>query len=92
MRVARLADRFLEASVDAPLTLCEARDAKGLYACARSGRVVHLTRVRDPYAVPNFPHIVCAICTRSVEDDADELLAALVRDHAVPAYSDCASM
>jgi adenylyl-sulfate kinase len=48
---------FCEVWVDTPLSVCEGRDPKGLYARARSGKLHCLSGVDAPYeppAVPNF--------------------------------------
>jgi adenylyl-sulfate kinase len=48
---------FIEVYVDAPLDVCEARDPKGLYARARSGRLAGFTGVSDPYESPVAPDV-----------------------------------
>lgn len=49
---------FLEIFVSAPLSLCEARDPKGLYARARAGSLSGLTGVDAPYEPPRDPALV----------------------------------
>ncbi len=44
--------RFFEVYLDVPLSVCEARDPKGLYAKARAGELTHFTGVDDPYEPP----------------------------------------
>jgi adenylylsulfate kinase-like enzyme len=44
--------------VNTPLTFCEARDDKGLYAKARAGEIEHFTGISDPYEVPKAPDLV----------------------------------
>src|SRR5207302_834953 len=43
---------FLEVWVDTPVTVCEQRDPKGLYAQARSGQLHGLTGLNAPYEPP----------------------------------------
>lgn len=43
---------FLEVFVDAPLSVCETRDVKGLYAKARAGRIANFTGIGSPYEAP----------------------------------------
>ena len=43
---------FLEVFVDTPLSLCEERDPKGLYAKARAGEITGFTGIDDPYEAP----------------------------------------
>ena len=49
--------RFVEIFVDTPLTECERRDPKGLYAKARSGELVGLTGIDAPYEAPIRPEL-----------------------------------
>jgi bifunctional enzyme CysN/CysC len=51
---------FLETYVDAPLSVCEARDPKGLYRRARAGELRGFTGVDDPYEPPTHPDLVLA--------------------------------
>ncbi|CAN5215095.1 sulfate adenylyltransferase subunit CysN [soil metagenome] len=43
---------FVEVFVDAPVALCRARDAKGLYAKADRGEIAEFTGVSSPYEPP----------------------------------------
>jgi adenylylsulfate kinase len=49
--------RFVEVYLATPLTICEARDPKGLYARARAGTIASFTGVSDPYEVPSNPDL-----------------------------------
>lgn len=49
--------RFIEVYVNAPISVCEARDVKGLYKRAREGGLHHLTGVDDPYEPPAEPDV-----------------------------------
>ena len=44
---------FLEVHVDAPLSVCEERDPKGLYRKARAGEIAQFTGVDAPYEAPD---------------------------------------
>ena len=46
---------FIEVHVCAPLSVCESRDPKGLYAKVRAGEIHQFTGVTDPYEVPVAP-------------------------------------
>ena len=48
---------FLELFVDAPVELCRARDAKGLYAKADRGEITDFTGVSAPYEAPLAPDL-----------------------------------
>ena len=49
--------RFIEVFVNAPLSVCEARDPKGLYARARKHRLKNFTGISAPYQPPLHPEI-----------------------------------
>jgi bifunctional enzyme CysN/CysC len=49
--------RFLEAYVETPLEICEARDPKGLYRAARAGAIDRMTGLDDPYERPLAPDL-----------------------------------
>ena len=51
-------ERFVEVYIRAPLSVCEERDPKGLYAKARRGEVDNMTGIQDPYAEPTGPDII----------------------------------
>lgn len=51
------AGEFVEIFVDAPLSVCESRDPKGLYAKARAGHLNGLTGIDSPYEPPDNPDI-----------------------------------
>ncbi len=48
---------FLEVFVDTPLEVCEARDAKGLYAKARAGKIPNFTGINSAYERPEAPDL-----------------------------------
>ncbi|BAS82831.1 adenylyl-sulfate kinase 3 [Oryza sativa Japonica Group] len=50
--------RFIEVFMDLPLEICEARDPKGLYKLARSGKIKGFTGIDDPYESPVNSEIV----------------------------------
>jgi adenylyl-sulfate kinase len=50
-------DRFLEIFVDTSLSVCEARDPKGLYRRARAGEITGLSGVDAPYEAPTSPEL-----------------------------------
>ena len=48
---------FMEIYLSTPLTECERRDPKGLYARARAGQLLHMTGIDDPYEPPQRPEL-----------------------------------
>ena len=43
---------FIEVFVNAPLSICEKRDVKGLYQKARRGEIKNFTGISAPYEIP----------------------------------------
>ena len=68
---------FVEVFVDAPLSVVEARDVKGLYKKARAGEIPAFTGVSDPYEPPLAPEVVVRTGDESIEQSAAKVLAHL---------------
>lgn len=70
-------DVFVEVFVDTPLSVCEARDIKGLYKKARDGSVKNFTAIHSRYERPDNADIVIkhTTCASNVEslNEADIL-------------------
>ncbi len=49
---------FIEVFVNAPLSVCEQRDPKGLYKRARSGEIKNFTGIDSVYEPPDEPEII----------------------------------
>ena len=64
------ADRFIEVFVNTPLSVCEERDSKGMYAMARRGEIQGFTGIDDPYEAPEDPEIELDTVNRSAEENA----------------------
>jgi sulfate adenylyltransferase len=69
--------QFIEVFVDTPVDVCEARDAKGLYAKARRGEVCNFTGVDDPYEAPLSPEIVLDTVNATAEENARRVIELL---------------
>jgi adenylylsulfate kinase len=52
-----LPDNAVMVHISTSLELCEERDAKGLYAKARSGQISNFTGISDPFDEPKCAHI-----------------------------------
>ena len=68
-------DDFYEIYVSTPLTECEKRDVKGLYAKARSGEINNFTGISSPYEPPKNPALSLDTSILSVEESVEKLLA-----------------
>merc|ERR1719407_445112 len=65
---------FLEVSVDAPLSVVEARDPKGLYKKARAGQIKGFTGLDAPYEAPENPEVHCRTDQLSVVQSVNVIL------------------
>jgi adenylyl-sulfate kinase len=70
---------FLEVYVDAPLSVCESRDPKGLYKKARAGEIRSFTGIDDPYEPPLSPEIHCATDRESPKMSADKVVSGILK-------------
>ena len=68
---------FIEVFVDAPLSVCEARDVKGMYKKARAGLIENFTGIGAPYEAPTDPQIHLKTSERSIDECTEELLTLL---------------
>lgn len=67
-------DDFLEIYVSTPITECERRDVKGLYAKARKGEIKNFTGVSAPFEAPLHPALSLDTSVLSVEESVNKLL------------------
>ena len=72
-------DQFIEVFVDTPLSVCEQRDVKGMYAKARRGEIKEFTGISDPYESPLNPEITLNTVSFTPEDNARRIMAELAR-------------
>ncbi|MCL6687724.1 sulfate adenylyltransferase subunit CysN [Pseudomonas sp. R3.Fl] len=70
---------FLEIFVDAPLSLAEQRDPKGLYQKARRGELKNFTGIDSPYEAPEAPDIHVDTRVESAEAAAERIVEVLLR-------------
>lgn len=68
------AGQFFEVYLDTSLAVCEARDPKGLYRMARSGKIADFTGIDSPYEVPEIPEVTLDTGAH----DVDALVAQLL--------------
>jgi len=69
---------FVLVHVATDITVCEARDRKGLYAKARAGLIPEFTGVSDPYEVPEDADLVLDTATLDPEEATQAVLDHLV--------------
>jgi len=73
------AGEFIEVFVDAPLSVAEQRDPKGLYKKARRGEIKNFTGIDSPYEEPEAPEIRLDTARLEPEDAVGQVLDALER-------------
>jgi sulfate adenylyltransferase len=71
-------EHFIEVFVDTPLDVCEARDAKGMYAQARRGEIRGFTGIDDPYEAPLAAELVLDTTKSETEENAKRIVDVLI--------------
>ena len=75
---------FVLVWVSTSLSVCEERDAKGLYARARAGLIPAFTGISDPYEPPADAEVVVDAGSLTPLAAAEQVLAHLVREGYLP--------
>ncbi|MFN4289389.1 MAG: sulfate adenylyltransferase subunit CysN [Permianibacter sp.] len=70
---------FVEVFVDTPLSECEKRDPKGLYAKARRGELKNFTGIDSAYEAPEQPEVHIRTVENHIEHHVQHLLDALLK-------------
>ncbi|HSC67515.1 MAG TPA: adenylyl-sulfate kinase [Cellvibrio sp.] len=70
-------NQFIEIFIDAPLSVCEKRDPKGLYQKVRAGKIAQFTGVDSLYETPEEPELHLRSDQQTVEDSVNEILTYL---------------
>ncbi|MEM8722095.1 MAG: adenylyl-sulfate kinase [Cyanobacteria bacterium P01_G01_bin.39] len=66
-------DNFVEVFVNAPLSVCESRDVKGLYKKVRAGQIKQFTGIDDPYEPPTNPEVECRTDLEELDESVDKI-------------------
>lgn len=75
---------FFEVFINAPLSVCEERDVKGLYNKARMNEISSFTGVHDAYIPPESPDLEIRTDLLSIEESLEKIVALLECDVSVP--------
>lgn len=70
-------DEFIEVFVDTPLSECEKRDVKGLYAKARRGELKNFTGIDSSYECPEQPELRLDTCRYPAEECVEQIVSFL---------------
>ncbi len=68
------AENFVEIYINAPLEICEKRDAKGLYKKARNGEIKNFTGIDAPFEEPLNAEIEIKTAELSIESSINKVL------------------
>lgn len=69
---------FVEVFVNAPLSVCESRDVKGLYKKVRAGEIKQFTGIDDPYEPPTNPEVECRTDLEEISESVDKIFNRLL--------------
>ena len=70
-------DNFVEVFVNAPISVCEDRDVKGLYKKVRAGQIKQFTGIDDPYEPPLNPEVECRTNLEELSESVDKIFSVL---------------
>ena len=71
---------FREVFVATPLSECERRDVKGLYARARRGEVKDFTGISAPFEAPEHPDISLDTSKMTLEEEVNAVVKLIMQD------------
>lgn len=69
---------FIEIYVNAPLSVCEGRDIKGLYKKAREGKIKNFTGIDAPFEAPENPDVEINTDQLSIEESLDKAMEYII--------------
>ncbi len=72
-----LGEAYFEVFVDTPLTICQIRDPKGLYAKVIQKSLINFTGIDSPFELPRHADLVLKTATVSVDELVQDLLGKL---------------
>src|SRR6185437_7269116 len=70
---------FMEVYVNAPVSVCERREVKGLYQKARAGLIQQFTGIDAPYEPPTLPDVECQTDKESVRTSVEKVLREILK-------------
>jgi len=73
---------YIEVFVDTPLSICESRDTKGLYAKARKGEIKDFTGISSAYETPLNPDLVIKT-EHNTPEQASEIILQLLKSRKI---------
>ncbi len=71
---------YILVHVATPLSVCEQRDRKGLYAKARAGIIKEFTGISDPYEEPDDADVIIGATDVTPEEEAQQIILYLEKE------------
>lgn len=71
-------ENFIEIYVNAPLSVCEGRDTKGLYKKAREGKIKNFTGIDAPFEAPENPDVEVNTDQLSIEESLNKAMEYII--------------
>ena len=72
--------KYIEVFISTPLSVCEERDEKGLYAKAREGLIPNFTGISDPYEDPTNPDLIIDTSELDVDKSIEIIIEYIKRN------------
>lgn len=69
---------FVEIYCEAPLSVCEERDPKGLYKKARAGEIPEFTGISSPYEAPDHAELVINTGDKTIQESVQIIIDYLI--------------
>ena len=69
---------LIEIYVKCPISVCEARDVKGMYKKAKANKIKNFTGISSPYEVPESPDLIVDTDQEILDESVDKVLGVLI--------------
>jgi len=69
---------LIEIYVRCPISVCEARDTKGMYKKAKADEIKNFTGINSPYEVPENPDLIVDTGQETLEKSVSKVLNILI--------------
>jgi len=69
---------LIEIYVKCPISVCEARDVKGMYKKAKANKIKNFTGISSPYEAPESPDLIVDTDQETLDESVDKVLDTLV--------------
>ena len=70
---------LIEIYVKCPISVCEARDVKGMYKKAKANEIKNFTGISSPYEAPESPDLIVDTDQETLDESVDKVLGVLIK-------------